>query len=101
MRPNGEKMQTIKVQGKNSKHKVLLYALSTCPWCKKEKQLLRDNNVEFEYVDVDLCNDEDYEKIGDDLLNRGGRFSFPAIIIDDRILINSFKEDEIREHLEI
>ena len=62
---------------------------------------MRDNNIEFEYVDVDLCNDEDYEKIGDDLLNRGGRFSFPAIIIDDRILINGFTEDEIREHLEI
>jgi glutaredoxin-like protein NrdH len=101
MRQNVEKMQTVKVQGKNSKHKVLLYALSTCPWCKKEKQLLRDNNIEFEYVDVDLCNDEDYDKIGDDLLNRGGRFSFPAIIIDDRILINGFKEDEIRESLEI
>ena len=101
LRPNGEKMHTIKVQGKNSKHKVLLYALSTCPWCNKEKQLLRDNNIEFDYVDVDLCNDEDYEKIGDDLLNRGGRFSFPAIIIDDRILINGFKEDEIRDHLEI
>ena len=101
MRPKGAKMRTIKVQGENRKHKVLLYVLSTCPWCKKEKQLLRENNIEFEYVDVDLCNDEDYEKIGDDLLNRGGRFSFPAIIIDDRILINGFKEDEIREHLEI
>jgi len=101
LRQNGEKMQIITVHGKNSKHKVLLYALSTCPWCKKEKQLLRDNNIEFDYVDVDLCNDEDYEKIGDDLLNRGGRFSFPAIIIDDRILINGFKEDEIRKQLEI
>ena len=94
-------MQTIKVQGKNNKHRVLLYALSTCGWCKKEKQLLRDNNIEFEYVDVDLCNDEDYEKINEDILNHGGRFSFPTIIIDDRILINSFKEDEIRESLEI
>ena len=94
-------MQTIKVQGKNSKHKVMLYVLSTCPWCKKEKQLLRDNNIEFEYVDVDLSNDEDYKKIEDDILNRGGRFSFPAIIIDNRILINGFKEDEIRKSLEL
>jgi len=101
MRQVGEKMQTIMVQGKNSKHKVLLYAISTCPWCKKEKQLLIDNNIEFEYVDVDLCNDEDYAKIGDHIHNRGGRFSFPAIIIDDRVLINGFKEDEIRESLEI
>ena len=94
-------MQILNVQGKNNKHRVLLYALSTCPWCNKEKQLLIDNNIKFEYVDVDLCNDEDYGKVRDDILNRGGRFSFPAILIDDKILINGFKEDEIREALEI
>ena len=82
-------------------YKICLANARACPWCKKEKQLLRDNNIEFEYVEVDLCSDEDYEKIEDDLLARGGRFSFPAIIIDDRILINGFKEEEIRESLEI
>lgn len=94
-------MQTIKVQGKNNKHQIVLYALSTCGWCRKEKQLLRDNNIEFEYVDIDLCSDEDYDKIRDDILNRGGRFSFPTIIVDDKILITGFKEDQIRETLEI
>jgi len=94
-------MQTTKVPGKNNTHTVLLYAISTCPWCNKEKKLLRDNNIDFEYVDVDLCNDEDYEKIEDDLVSRGGRFSFPAIIIDGKILINGFKESEIRKSLEI
>lgn len=93
-------MDKVKIQGKNNRHKVLLYAISTCPWCKKEKQLLKDNNIEFEYVDVDLCNDEDYEEIRKDILSRGGRFSFPAVIIDDKILINGFKENEIMEALE-
>lgn len=94
-------MQTIKVKGQNDKHRVLLYALSTCGWCRKGKQLLRDNNVEFEYIDVDLCSDEDYEKIRKDIHNRGARFSFPTIIIDDTILITGFKENQIREILEI
>ena len=94
-------MQTIKVQGQNNKHKVLLYAISTCPWCNKEKQLLRDSNIEFEYIDVDLCNDEDYEMINKDIANRGARFSFPTIIIDDRIVITGFEENRIRESLEI
>ena len=94
-------MKTKKVQGKNDNHRVLLYALSTCGWCKKGKQLLRDNDIEFEYVDVDLCNDEDYENIREDILNRGGRFSFPTMIIDDKILITGFKENQIREALEI
>lgn len=94
-------MQTLKVQGKNNKHKVLLYALSTCGWCKKGKELLRANNIEFEYIDVDLSSDEDYEKIREDILSRGGRFSFPTIIIDETTIITGFKEDRIRESLEI
>ena len=94
-------MQTTKVQGHNNKHSVLLYALSTCGWCKKTKQLLSDNNIEFEYIDVDICNDDDYEKIEKDISDRGGRFSFPTIIIDDNHLITGFKEEEIRKFLEI
>ncbi|MEJ2240772.1 MAG: glutaredoxin family protein [Candidatus Bathyarchaeota archaeon] len=93
-------MDKIKVEGKNSRHKVLLYAISTCPWCNKEKKLLKDNNIEFEYVDVDLCSDEDYEEIKKDIIDRGGRFSFPALIVNDKILINGFKEKEIMEALE-
>lgn len=78
----------------------MLYAISTCPWCNKEKKLLKDNNIEFEYVDVDLCSDEDYEEIKKDIIDRGGRFSFPALIVNDKILINGFKEKEIMEALE-
>jgi glutaredoxin-like protein NrdH len=94
-------MQTIKIQGKNNKHKVILYALSTCGWCRKCKELLRANNIEFEYVDVDLCSDEDYEEIRHDIVSRGGRFSFPTVVIDDIILITGFNEDKIRESLEM
>jgi Glutaredoxin and related proteins len=35
-------------------HKVVLYALSTCGWCARTKQLLTDLGVEFSYVYVDL-----------------------------------------------
>ena len=41
-----------------------------------------------------------YEEIRKDIVKRGGRFSFPAIIIDDKILINGFNEKEIMEALE-
>lgn len=32
---------------------VKLYALSTCPWCKKVKQLLAEMGVPYDCVDVD------------------------------------------------
>ncbi len=93
-------MDIVKVSGKNNKHKVLMYALSTCAWCKKTKQLLRDNGVEFEYIDVDLCNGEDRRKVHDDIQSRGGDLTYPTIIVDDKTLINGYREDKIKKALE-
>ena len=33
--------------------KVMLYALSTCAWCNKIKRFLKDNEIVYDYVDVD------------------------------------------------
>jgi glutaredoxin-like protein NrdH len=94
-------MKKIRVPGKNNKHNVLVYALSTCAWCKLTKNFLKDNNIEYEYVDVDLSTGEDRERIRREILKRGGRLNYPAIIIDDKTLINGFRKEEIRESLEL
>jgi glutaredoxin len=94
-------MDVQKVPGKNKKSKILIYALSTCAWCKMTKQFFKDNSIEFEYVDVDLCNDKDKDKIKEDILNRGGSLSYPTIIIDDKTLITGFRKDKIKEVLRI
>jgi glutaredoxin-like protein NrdH len=79
---------------------VRLYTLSTCVWCKRTKEFLNENEVEYEYVDVDLCTDEEREEIRQNILSLGGRLTFPAIIIDGR-LINGFHEDKIKEALHL
>ncbi|MEJ2271051.1 MAG: glutaredoxin family protein [Candidatus Bathyarchaeota archaeon] len=94
-------MNIIKIKGENNKHSVFLYSLSTCGWCNKTKKLLKDKNVKFEYVDVDLCNNDDKDLARNDISKRGGRLSFPTIIIDDKHLITGFKEEEIKQYLEI
>ncbi len=94
-------MKTIKIPGENNKHRVLMYAISTCGWCKQAKKFLRDNKIEYEYVDIDLCSREDRERIRRDILSRGGRLSYPTIIIDGTILITGFQEDRIRKALEV
>jgi len=88
-------MNTVKVSGRRRGHKVFMYAISTCAWCKRTKQFLKDHNVEFEYVDVDLCSDEDHEKIVRDITKRGGDLVYPTLVIDDKILITGYKTDEI------
>lgn len=92
-------MNKVKVLGKKNKHKVLMYALSTCAWCKKTKRFLNDNDVEYEYVDVDLTSDDDHEKIREDIISRGGEPSYPTIIVDEKIVITGFRQDKIKEAL--
>ena len=93
-------MQVEIVKGEN-KGKILLYALSTCGWCKRMKKFLADNDISYEYVDVDLCTQEEQKAIREELVSRGGRASYPSVIIDDKILITGYKEDKIRDALEI
>ncbi|WXG44168.1 MAG: glutaredoxin family protein [Promethearchaeati archaeon SRVP18_Atabeyarchaeia-1] len=94
-------MKTTKVPGKNNKHKVTVYALSTCVWCKKTKQLLKDRNIEFEYADIDLCDPKDQEEIRNDIRKRGGNIGFPTVIVDDKKIITGYREDKIKEALDI
>jgi len=96
-----KKMSVIKVPGQNNSHRVLMYAISTCGWCRQAKRFLTNNNIEYEYVDIDLCSKEEREKIRRDILSRGGRLTYPTIIVDDRILITGLQEDKIREVLQI
>lgn len=92
-------MQFSKVLGKKSQHKVVLYALSTCAWCRMTKQFLKDNDIEYEYVDVDLCEEEEKHKIRENIQSKGGPLSYPTIIVDDKVLITGFRKDKIQEAL--
>jgi glutaredoxin len=94
-------MKTTKVERKNGRHKVFLYTISTCAWCKMTKKYLKDKDITYEYIDVDLTSDEDHEKIRDDIVRRGGEPSYPIIIVDDKTLITGFRKDKINEALEI
>jgi glutaredoxin-like protein NrdH len=94
-------MQFSKVQGKQNKHKVVLYALSTCVWCKMTKQFLKDNSVEYDYIDVDLCEEEDKQKIRQHIQSKGGPLSYPTTIVDDKVVVTGFRKDLLKEALEI
>jgi glutaredoxin len=90
-----------KVQGKKNEHKVVVYALSTCVWCKMTKQYLKDNDIAFEFIDVDMTDPEEKEQIHQQILNKGGNLSYPTTIIDDKTLITGFRKDKLKEALGI
>jgi glutaredoxin-like protein NrdH len=94
-------MEKMRVSGKNKTHKVLMYAISTCAWCKMTKQFLKDNDVEYEYVDVDLASDEDHERIRKEITRLGASPSYPTVIVDEKTVITGFRKDKLKEALEI
>ena len=88
------------VEGEN-KGKVMLYALSTCGWCRKTRQLLEDLGVEYHYVYVDHEVDEEKNAVMDTVRKWNPACSFPTLVIDDEDCIVGFKEDKIKEALGI
>jgi glutaredoxin-like protein NrdH len=84
----------------NPGRNVVLYALSTCQWCRKTKELLKDLNIEYYYIDVDTTEGEEREQLLSDLGKYNPDRSFPTIVIDDSDFIVGFDEDKIKEKLE-
>ncbi len=95
------KMPFSRVSGKKKEHKVVVFALSTCVWCKMTKQFLQDNEIEYEYIDVDLCEDEEKEQVRQQILDKGGSLSYPTVVVDEKVLITGFRKDKLKEALKI
>jgi glutaredoxin len=89
-------MNTTKVEG-TDKGTILVFALSTCIWCKKTKTLLKDLGVAYEYVHVDETHGEEREEILDQLKQWNPQLSYPTIVIDKKTCVKGFREDEIRK----
>lgn len=87
------------VGGKNSRRRVLVYALSTCVWCRKTKRLLESLGVAYDFIDVDLLKGREEEEVMDEVKRHNPAGTFPTMIIDGRQVIAGFKEAEIRKAL--
>jgi len=90
-----------KVPGKKNEHKVVVYALSTCVWCRMTKEFLRDNSIEFEFLDVDQCDQKEKEQARQLILSKGGALNYPTTLIDDKIIITGFRKDQLKEALQL
>ena len=77
---------------------VKVYALSTCPWCKKTKILLDGKGINYEAVDLDLLQGEKQKEALEQVDRLTSNRSFPLLEIGDTV-IQGYKEEEIREVL--
>jgi len=91
-------MEIKKVKGKKIKP-VMLYALSTCVWCKKTKKFLEDLGVEYDFIFVDMEKGDDAAKLEKEIEKWNPEGGFPTIVIDNKECIVGFKPDDIKEKL--
>ena len=73
--------------------KVVVYSTPTCPFCIRAKQYLKDNNVQFEDIDVSENNEKAQETI-----KKSGQMGVPVLEIDGAIIVG-FDKDKIKETL--
>ena len=67
---------------KNNMPRVKVYSTSTCPWCTKTKEFLKENHIKFEEVNVG----ED-EKARNEMFDKSGQFGVPVIDIGGEIIV--------------
>lgn len=87
------------VTGKD-KGPIRLFAISTCVWCRKTKELLDSLNVSYDFVFTDLLESGERAEALDEVEKWNPRCSYPTLIINNKKTIVGFKEDQIREELE-
>ena len=84
------------VEGQD-KGKLVLFALSTCGWCKKTRELIEDLDADYDYVYVDLLQGKEREEVVEMVKKWNPQVSFPTLVINDEKCIIGFKEEEIKE----
>ena len=73
--------------------KVKVYSTSSCPWCIKVKEFLKEKNIKFENVDVGAD-----QKAAKEMIGKSGQMGVPVIDINGKIIVG-FDKEEINKAL--
>lgn len=86
------------VEGKK-KGDVVLFALSTCVWCKKTRMFLEELQIDFKYIYVDLLTGDEKSEVINEIRKWNSQISFPTVVINNKDVVVGFKKDELKEKL--
>jgi glutaredoxin-like protein NrdH len=78
---------------------LVLYALSTCVWCKKTKAFLSDLRVDYDYVNVDELAGQEREQALAELQRWNPKCSFPSLVVNSETCVVGYDEEKIKEAL--
>ena len=72
---------------------IKVYSTSTCPYCHKAKDFLKENNIQFEDIDVGIA-----PEAGKEMMDKSGQMGVPVIDIDGEIIVG-FDKSAIQKAL--
>lgn len=68
------------VRGKTNPKKWVIYSLNGCPYCEKAKELLKERNIAFDYIEFKSLDDQKQKAIEQEIDNvKQGFRTFPRI----------------------
>jgi len=79
--------------------RVKLYSLSTCPFCKKVKEFLKNNSIEYETIEVDTLDSGEQWLAMKELKKINPQESFPTVVAEYAVV--GFDEAALRKILQI
>jgi glutaredoxin len=80
--------------------KPKVYALSTCPYCKRTRRFLDDHKIQYDCIEVDLLDDDKQDEVLEEVEKLTGRRSFPVVIVGKEIIVGH-DEEKLRKALKI
>lgn len=72
---------------------VKIYSTPTCPWCKKSREFLKQNNIKFEDLNV-----AENEQARNEMVEKSGQMGVPVLDIDGAIIVG-YDVEKIKEAL--
>ncbi len=75
--------------------KVRVFSTNQCPYCVTLKLFLKENNIEFE--DINVGEDQ---KAAEEMIEKSGQMGVPVIEIDDQMVVG-FDKERISQLLKI
>ena len=74
---------------------VKVYSTPSCPYCIRAKQFLKENNIDYEDLDVSVN-----QASAQEMVSKSGQMGVPVLDIDGEIIVG-FDKERIKKALGI
>ena len=88
------------VPGETGGHDLMLFALSTCGFCRRAIAYLKEHNIGYSFVYIDKVPVSMKQKIRSEFFEKfGTRMLFPTMVIDEKDILIGFIEESWKKTL--